>query len=166
MHGTARHEDHRALRLKNEAPEPGPILLIIVIVINFDIMRHKACTKQCYSFVFNMVFGALFLRPSEERSHFFFYDEYFRNGNSTKKSFNECIVFANRLRSVVFPWLASHGMWHYMLKRKTKKKVEKVTINCSIQFEGCAHSVSGSVWLKGWQAASCLCCHEGAIIHV
>lgn len=29
------------------------------------------------------------------------------------------------------------------------KKVEKVNINGLIQFKGCFHSVSGSVWLKG-----------------
>lgn len=169
VHWIPWHEDHRALKLKNEAPELQPTLFVTAIVIRYDTMWHKALTKHCWSFIFNLAFGYIFIWPPEKRSHFFSYDEHFRNGNSTqppqKKSVNECIVFANRMRSLVFPWCASHGMWHYMLK-KAPQKVEKVNINCLIQFEGCVHSVSGSAWLKGWQTASCLCCHEGAIIHV
>lgn len=110
-----------------------PNLLIIVIVVNYDIMWHKAWTKQCCSFVFNLVFGHIFIWPSEERSHFFSMMNILGMEIPPKKSFNECIIFANRMRSMVFPWRASHGMWHYMLKKK--KKVEKVNINCLIQFE-------------------------------
>lgn len=33
--------------------------------------------------------------------------------------------------------------------KKAPQKVEKVNINCLIQFEGCVHSVSGSARLKG-----------------
>lgn len=132
---THHHVELRALRLKNEPPEPQLNLLITILMI------MTSCDIRC---VQTIVVG---LWPSEEWSHdLWFYWQW----NTTTACSQWCFHCVNLI------WCDSGCL----------KKVKKVNINCLIQFKGCVHSVSGSVWLKGWQRASCLCCHEGATIQV
>lgn len=135
---THHHVEHRALRLKKWTTWATVEPSYHHNSDDYDIMWHKICTNHHCRLVT--------LWPEEWSHDLLFLWQW----NATTACSQWCF----------------HCVHLIGCDSGCLKKVEKVNINGLIQFKGCVHSVSGSVRLKGWQRASCLCCHEGAIIQV